>query len=439
MNLSRRNLPVILCLLLTASLSGCQSFKEASGLLEQQSATGMSSAELRAILDDLVLQYASRVELAADQIITQTSESEIHKNALLWKSNGISTCFQAATRRDPLAAFLNIWILNKQSLDLFRHPKSSRMFGPGQAIAVETTLQLEQSFDQILARIGKEFPIGEEFATRFASDHPIQNLYFDRASIAEHYTDYIAEITIKDRDFKEVVGNLDGQIDQFHKLSAMYAEFLPKQARWQAELLVLEAIPDDAFQTVLNEITSATESVRIMTSVADSIPNLVVQERDILRNTISEERIATMKSLEKIQFDTMRQLEQERVAVMLEFQKERETILDALKRERIAATENLTSFGHQIVDQVDSSANLKIDTLAEKGILITDHFFKRAVQMGMALLAVLAILWWLTCRNELFFPSRNTNRAGDINPPQESAESNHSSSDSNETGWHRAA
>ncbi len=366
----------------------------------------MSSAELRVILDDLVLQYASRVEMAADRIIAQTRDTTAHKNALLWKSNGIAACFQAATRRDPLAAFLNIWILNKQSLDLFRQPDSPTLFGDAQSIAVETTLQLEPSFEQVLEKIGREFPIGEDFATRFAADHPIHNLYFDRASIAEHYTDYVERITISNRDLKEVVGDLDGQIDQFHKLSAMYAEFLPKQARWQAELLVLETIQGDAMQIVLGDLTSATQSIDRVANVVESVPDLVARERDILRQTISEERIATMEDLDRMQSstmqglqsmqtDTLQEIRQERIAVMQEIKGEREAILGALQEERISATEDLAEFGGRIVDRLDSSADLKIDELAKQGLRMTDHFFKRAAQLTLLLLAVLAVIWWL--------------------------------------------
>ena len=145
----------VVCLVVMVMAIGCQSFRETSGLLERHSEiAGMSSVELRAIVDDLVLQYASRVELAADQISTHADDPQVLKNALLWKSNGISACFQAATGRDPLAAFLNIWILNKQSLDLFQRSNESALFGSAQSVAIDTTLQLEQSFDQILERIG---------------------------------------------------------------------------------------------------------------------------------------------------------------------------------------------------------------------------------------------------------------------------------------------
>ena len=106
--MKRRNQPIyaVALLALVAILPACQSIRGPKGLLERQTkAAGLTTGELRAIMDDLVIQCASRVESAADQIIAQTDDVEVHKNALLWKPNGISSCFQAATGRDPLAAF----------------------------------------------------------------------------------------------------------------------------------------------------------------------------------------------------------------------------------------------------------------------------------------------------------------------------------------------
>ena len=397
---------------LAGGLTGCQAFRGPSGILERQADTaGLTTGELRSIMDDLVIQCASRIELAADQIIEATDRSDVHKNALLWKSNGISSCFQAATGRDPLAAFMNIWILNKQTLGLFEQSDKPPEFGDQQSIAIDTTLQLEAAFDQVLAKIGKEFPIGESFATRFAADFPIQNLYFDRASIAEHYTDYIEKINIGKRDIKQVVGNIDGQIDQFQKLSAMYAEFLPKQARWQAELLALETIPPKAISTMLSDLNSATESARQVADVVDQIPNLVERERVALKRTVTEERVATMNAVATLQAETvsdlrderrvvMDELKKERVAILDELKKERATIMHSVQGERIAATRDISKMSQNLFDQMNIAADQKIDLVTDQGIRLTDYVFERVAQLGFVLVALLAISFWFFRRQD---------------------------------------
>lgn len=406
MNAVKFSLYALLFTYLTGGLVGCQAVRGPSGILERQAdMAGLSTRELRSIMDDLVIQCASRIELAADQIIEATDRSDVHKNALLWKSNGISSCFQAATGRDPLAAFMNIWILNKQTLGLFEQTDKPPEFGEQQSIAIETTLQLEAAFDQVLVKIGKEFPIGESFATRFANDFPIQNLYFDRASIAEHYTDYIEKINLGKRDIKQVVGDLDGQIDQFQKLSAMYAEFLPKQARWQAELLALDTIPPEAISTMLSDLNSATESARQVANVVDQIPNLVERERVALKQTVTEERVATMNAVAALQAETVSdlrderrvviaELKKERVAILEEVSKERAAVMHSVQGERIAATRDFSEMSQNLFDQVNLSADQKIDLVTDQGIRLTDHVFERIAQLGFVLVATIIISFW---------------------------------------------
>ena len=409
--MKRRNQPIyaVALLALVAILPACQSIRGPKGLLERQTkAAGLTTGELRAIMDDLVIQCASRVESAADQIIAQTDDVEVHKNALLWKSNGISSCFQAATGRDPLAAFLNLWILNKQSLELFER-QDAPLFGDETSIAIETSYQLETAFGQVLEKIGKDFPIGEVFATRFAEDYPIENLYFDRASIAEHYTDYIEKVNIGNRDLKQVVGDIDGQIDQFQKLSALYAEFLPKQARWQAELLALETIPNGAMETVLVDLNSATESARLVTEVITEIPSLVERERIELKQTITDERTATVAALGELQSKTVHdlqnerrividELQKERAAVFQELEKERIAVLNAIDAERIAATQDFSQLSQDLFDQFDRSADQKLNQATEKAMRLTDYVFKKATQLGLILVGFLFVAFWFSKR-----------------------------------------
>ena len=42
------------------------------------------------------------------RILARTSQPNVRRNALLWKKNGIAAAFRAASRRDPLAAYLDL-------------------------------------------------------------------------------------------------------------------------------------------------------------------------------------------------------------------------------------------------------------------------------------------------------------------------------------------
>ncbi len=178
--------------------AGCMSVRSTGGLLEQTDpATNVTSSKLRVLLADYVTQFGDRIEQAADEILSQTSDPQIHRNALLWKSNAISACFCAASRRDPLAAYLDVWILSRQMTQFLEQPSSNSVFGPWQAQALETSRQLETPLAQIQAMLHSNTRFEERFVDGFAREHPITSLYFCRASLA---APYIEEVDVDQTD-----------------------------------------------------------------------------------------------------------------------------------------------------------------------------------------------------------------------------------------------
>ena len=306
---------VLVAWLLT--LVGCQTLQSSDGLLEQKSSNAkVSSRQLRIVLDDLVLQFASQVELAADQIIAESNDPQVCKNALMWKMNGIASCFQATSRRDPLGAYFDIWILNKQSHKLFETPTDAPLFGDSQNIAVSATQQIETIMAEVLDLIGDDLPVNESFANAFATEHPINDLYFQRASITANYTKYIDSIEIKGPELLGVVGDIDQQLDQIQRLSSMYAEFLPKQARWNGELMIMETLQSNAVITSLQNMSLAANGVATIADTTQAIPALIERERNLLHDAITEERLATMQAIDQMRSETLSSFQDERIAVM---------------------------------------------------------------------------------------------------------------------------
>ena len=384
-----------------AAFLGCQTIRSSNGLLEQQTINaGVSSKHLRIILDDLVLQFSSEVEQAADQIIAANESSRTHKNALLWKTNGIASGFQASSRRDALGSYFDLWILNKQSLALFRHPADPPLFGESQTVAIAACERIESSMTDVLNMIGDDLPIKEDFARNFASDFPIDNLYFNRASITAHYTQYIDQIEVGQRELLEVVGDLDDQLDQLQRLSSMYAEFLPKQARWNGELMVLETLQSTAVTAPLQDMSLAANGVARIADTTQSLPQLVERERNLLHDAISEERELTLFAIDRMRMETVGQMQRERIAVMTDLGGERNAVLQAIQQERIAATKDMAHFGSQALEQLDRSFDAKIITAADQGRELIDHAFTRFVQALVVLLPLSLLLFYVLRRRK---------------------------------------
>ena len=387
---------LIIAALLT--LQGCQTLQPNDGLLEQESSNAkVSSRQLRVVLDDLVLQFSSQVELAADQIIAANNDPQVCKNALLWKMNGISSCFQAASRRDPLGSYFDIWILNKQTLALFEQPNNTPLFGDSQDIAIAATKQIETSMVDVLDLIGDDLPINEGFATAFAADHPIHDLYFKRASITANYTKYINSINLKGPELLGVVGDIDEQLDQLQRVSSMYAEFIPKQARWNGELMILETLQSNAITSSLQNMSLAASGVATIAETTQAIPRMVERERNFLQDAVAGERIATMRAIDQMRSETLNRFREERVAVMGQVESERTIVLKAIDDQRIAATRDLTHLGQQSLDRIDQVVDAKIAEVAVHGSDLIDHGFRRLAQL-IAAIAALALLGFLASR-----------------------------------------
>lgn len=102
---------------------------------------------------------------------------------------------------------------------------------------------------------------GEDFVVEFAREHPIHSLYFDRPSLV---APYIPQLSDQTREVLEVVNNLNESVTDLQRLSARYAEFLPKQARWQAELLLLSASTAAVLSQPMKELAVVAQSMECM-------------------------------------------------------------------------------------------------------------------------------------------------------------------------------
>lgn len=319
----KRDISIIAVLAVTAgTFAGCMGVRSQNGLLEQSApATNLSSRKLRVLLTDYVPRFGDRIEQTADEILSQASDPQIRRNALLWKSNAISACFCAASRPDPFAAYLDICILSRQMTLFFEQPSGNSVFGPWQVQALETSRQLETPLRKIQDLLRANTRFDARFVDNFAREHPITSLYFDRASLA---APFIEEVEERTRDMSGVVAEFSERLAEMQKLSAIYAEFVPKQARWQAELLFLAATQEEGvLAQPLRDLKLASQAVNRLAATGDAVPQLVERERHALLEIVRAERIETIAQIDQLRSATVTDLRQERSAILQTFQDER--------------------------------------------------------------------------------------------------------------------
>jgi hypothetical protein len=360
---------------------GCQTATVQQGLLERQSEDAkLSSRQLRVMVNEFAIHFTDRVEVTADQVLATASDPSIRRNALLWKINATSACFQAASRPDALAAYLDVWILNRQMTQYLESPVGRTSFGPGQSLVLEQCHAFERRLQGIDRSVGGEMRFGEKFVAKFAGDFPVHSLYFDREPIASRY---IEEVREPPSELMHVVGNLDESITELRQLGTVYAKHLPKQARWEAELFLINSAQLEVVQRPLQELSMSAAAVAQLARVGAAAPALLERERLALGAIVADERTQTLKEVERM-----------RLATLVDLQNERSLVLQAVQEQRAAITQDLHHEVSAMLNAADVMTHRRTAEVVQQAPGLIDHFYWRGFQL-FAFAAMLAVpAWW---------------------------------------------
>jgi hypothetical protein len=165
----------------------------------------------------------------------------------------------------------------------------------------------------------------------------------------------------------------------------LYAMYLPRLARWEAELAVDDLARGVDPNVLVAELERLARAVDRIATVAEGAPALVERERSAALDALRDERIAATRDLRE----------------------ERRTVLDAVRQERIATLEELEAIATRLVnrsgDPIHGAVREEMKLLADemermrKRLVedaeqtmnrVVDHAFIRAVY----LLAIAAAL-----------------------------------------------
>jgi hypothetical protein len=159
----------------------------------------------------------------------------------------------------------------------------------------------------------------QEYVRSWADEHPIEDFYFQRISFAVLLDSLAYD---EKRGLFDATGIIaDGMNDLSGRLD-IYAEYLPRQARWQAEYLLL------------------VESTQLANYVLDSLQF----QLNAMLDSINIQRVATLEEL----------------------QRERIVLTDFIRTERIAFVQEL----NKIMDKLLAPVNGLVDRLPGMGMLV---------------------------------------------------------------------
>ena len=188
----------------------------------------------------------------------------------------------------------------------------------------------------------------------------------------------------------ESMGDLSARLDTYNL-------YLPKQARWQAELFLDDLKRDTQVNSALSDIRELSNTAATLDRERLSAQQFVHQERQQTLDNLQLQRIATLAALHAERLGVTGDLHAERLAATADLRGERQKVLDALSSQEVA-----------IVSDMRATSDNEIQTLDTKGRDLIDHLFLRALELMLLTLALFSFVAWILLRR---FSSRPRDRA----------------------------
>ncbi len=364
--------------LATVGLCGCGGVQKQTPFMKASPEVVSTAQELRFRTFALTDELTDAIETGADRIITEADDPQVRRHALLWQANGIPAVHEASFQTDPLASMIDVWALTVQMADFFEQGAGRDLFGPWQPIAIETSRDMLRRCRDVAAASATAQGVqnGEEIVTRWAEAHPIENLLFVRSTAVEAWAEALAQ---GGQSGLGAVSDINEQVAELMNRITVYMSLIPRETRWQAELLLEQVREDSATQAFLGDVASVDQSVQeIETYIAD-IRRIFVG----IDALITEQRLAAMREVHAELMAVLDRITEERKAVMAGIEQERTAVMDAIDAERVA-----------VMEETDALSQARLQEAMDGARAMIDHFFLRLVQLLLAIL-VLAIVGWV--------------------------------------------
>jgi hypothetical protein len=314
-------------------------------IMEHSGKVSVSAAVLRGRVNDLVERFAGRIELTADRIGAETEDTALRRRALVLKIDAIPAVYSAGFRADPLAAVVDLWGFAFQFSQFVENRAGREGFGPQQPLVQECARDLLADADAVVRAIAirpEHFDQARVRVENWARTHPVQFTLSSRASGAA----LVADLQSENQDVFLAVGTVSDIVENLSERLNTYAAQLPRQARWQAEILIGELAAAYRVDGALGDFHDVGTAARRATEVMKELPGTLGTQWDILAG----ERRALLAAVHSQRLHTLEYLTAERAAVLGVAREERVAIVAALRQERIDALSEIDAIRTRALD-----------------------------------------------------------------------------------------
>ena len=406
----RHNHPARLCLLLCGLmlfLDGCASrATRKTSSINRAKNVEISATELGSRNRSLLALYSSEIEGAADKVILESPSPVTRRQALVWKAEAIPVLQTSLLNTDPVAAAIDTWAFIFQMTAYMEQPMVKNRFGVFAPVPADALKRMDAEMEQLVlaAAPSANVPDLRQRIGAWSAAHPIQaGLTGRRSADAElikqvDQDDLGAIASLKA--LQEGLGDITARLDS-------YNSYLPKQARWQAELLLGDLTDDPKISAAALNLAVLSRALDKTSNTVEQMPELAGKARTVAladvegqrlaaQSFLREERLQTLDALTQQRMEAVADLRGERLAATADLQGERQIVLNALHNEEVEATNDLHAISEKTLKDFDARS---------RGLI--DHFFWRAVELMLITLVLWSLAVWFLSRR--LVPKRSVN------------------------------
>ena len=344
-----------------------------------------SASEVRTRIRSQIGTFSGLFDQSLDELIKASPEPSFRRRLLVFKMDALSKLQQAMLHADPFVAFIDTWAFVVQVQDFVRKFADRPELHEARERAMKGFARMEAKLEDIDRAIAGNVDITRQEVYKRARTHPLSEEVRSRATTEDLFAAFLSNTGTNA--FK-VVGSLPETVDDAMARIDLYAEYLPKQARWQAELIAGDLITREG-KDLLQELAYVPQSLERITQVVEDMPELVSSERGevlkVLRAELDKaieafrrERLETLAFVRDERLETLGFVREERMALSGLFSEQVSQMLKALSQERTV-----------ILAETEEMRTRLVKDLAKQSRALIDHFVLRLAQLVGAVLVVL--------------------------------------------------
>jgi hypothetical protein len=362
-----------------------------------------SAEEIGARNQSLLAIYSSEIENAADRIIRESPSPQAHREALVWKTEAIPVLQASLLNTDPLVAVVDTWAFIVQMQEYMQRPATASRLGDFQGVPVDTTRHMEAEMEKLVITAAPSADI-DHLRGRieaWAAAHPMQGGLSGRTSLdadlirRTYKQDLGALATLKA--LQENLGDITARLDS-------YNAYLPKQARWQAELLVTDFSRNPKLTAAASDFTVLSHAMSTASNNLDQMPKMAARAREVALSDVDHQRVAAQDFLAQQREKAFDDLAQQRIAAIADLRGERLAATADLRGEREIVLNTLHQEEVRMMSDLHTLSQDTLNDLDRKSRRLVDHIFWRAFELVIAAVLLSFLAAWILLRR--FSPRR---------------------------------